>query len=191
MDMAVLYGGRALAQGLRFEPLLTEELMLVAAGDALDTRQQVALADLAGMDLLLPRAHNYLRKCVDEAFASLQISPSVVAEIESKATLSAAVAGGVCATVLPASAARVIAASIQGVCAGSFRRRSTSAMIRRTQRQRHPEAGAGGAGDRGRACGWVERRGGGLTSLHYTLIGSDTWGRIGTSVFAYARRMSL
>ena len=30
-----------------------------------------------------------------------------------------------------------------------------------------------------------------LSSLHYTLIGSDTCGRIGTSVFAYARRMSL
>src|SRR4051794_28500681 len=30
MDMAVLYGGRSIVQGMTFEPLLTEELVLVA-----------------------------------------------------------------------------------------------------------------------------------------------------------------
>jgi LysR family transcriptional regulator, nitrogen assimilation regulatory protein len=117
MDMAVLYGGRSLVQGLRFEPLLTEELVLVAAGGALGTREQIELHELRDMELLLPRSHNYLRKYVDDAFASLQMAPHVVAEIESAATLSAAVASGVGATVLPASAARAIASSINAkVC---------------------------------------------------------------------------
>lgn len=117
MDMAVLYGGRSLVQGLGFEPLLTEELMLVApAGHSVDPHQ-VAWADLRDVELLLPRAHNYLRQYIDEAFASLQMVPRVVAEIESAATLSAAIANGVGATVLPASAASAVAASIQArVC---------------------------------------------------------------------------
>jgi len=113
MDMAVLYGGRSLVPGLTFEPLLTEELVLVAPADFPCDPQRVALADLRDIELLLPRAHNYLRQYVNEAFASLQMVPRVVAEIESAATLSAAVASGVGATVLPASAARAVAESIQ------------------------------------------------------------------------------
>lgn len=117
MDMAVLYGGRSIVQGLRFEPLLSEQLMLVAPGARLQGREHVVLADLRDVDLLLPRSHNYLRKYVDEAFASQQITPRVVAEIESAATLSAALASGVGATVLPASAARAVAEAIHAhVC---------------------------------------------------------------------------
>ena len=113
MDMAVLYGGGGLMQGLAFEPLLTEELFVVAPSGLLDRCDQITLAELRDVELLLPRSHNYLRKYVDEAFASLQMAPRVVAEIESAATLAAAVATGVGATVLPVSAARVVAASIQ------------------------------------------------------------------------------
>lgn len=120
MDMAVLYGGRSIVQGLSFEPLLTEELVLVAPAvdtDAKGEPSQMALADLRNVELMLPRAHNYLRQYIDAAFASLQMVPRVVAEIESAATLSAAVANKVGATVLPASAARAVVASIQAhVC---------------------------------------------------------------------------
>ena len=113
MDMAVLYGGGSVGQGLSFEPLLTEELFVVAPDGLIAQHDEIALAQLRDVDLLLPRSHNYLRKYVDDAFASLQMSPRVVAEIESAATLSAAVATGVGATVLPVSAARAVAASIQ------------------------------------------------------------------------------
>jgi len=120
MDMAVLYGGRSIVQGLSFEPLLTEELVLVGPAVGSDSKgepSQVALADLRDVELMLPRAHNYLRQYIDAAFASLQMVPRVVAEIESAATLSAAVADKVGATVLPASAARAVAKSIQArVC---------------------------------------------------------------------------
>ena len=113
MDMAILYGGGGLMQGLAFEPLLTEELFVVAPSGMLACDEQITLPQLRDVELLLPRAHNYLRKYVDEAFASLQMSPRVVAEIESAATLAAAVATGVGATVLPVSAARAVAATIQ------------------------------------------------------------------------------
>jgi LysR family transcriptional regulator, nitrogen assimilation regulatory protein len=113
MDMAILYGGDGLVQGLAFEPLLTEELFVVAPSGMLACDEQITLPQLRNVELLLPRAHNYLRKYVDEAFASLQMSPRVVAEIESAATLAAAVATGVGATVLPVSAARAVAATIQ------------------------------------------------------------------------------
>jgi LysR family nitrogen assimilation transcriptional regulator len=113
MDMAVLYGGRELVQGLSFEPLLTEQLFLVAPAGLALPDGEVPLAQLRDVELLMPRSHNYLRKYVDDAFASLQMTPRVVAEIESAATLAAAVATGVGATVLPVSAARAVAASIQ------------------------------------------------------------------------------
>ena len=112
MDIAVLYGGRSLVQGLSFEPLLTEELVLVTPASHLAANETIDLAGLRDVDLLLPRAHNYLRRYIDEAFEGLQIVPRVVAEIESAATLASAVSNGVGATVLPASAARAVASSI-------------------------------------------------------------------------------
>src|SRR5205085_101727 len=113
MDMAVLYGGVGIVPGLSFEPLLSEEMFLVTAGASMPTNDDIPLAELRDLELLLPRSHNYLRQHVDAAFASLQMTPRVVAEIESAATLASAVATGVGATVLPVSAARAVAAPIQ------------------------------------------------------------------------------
>jgi len=114
MDMAVLYGGKRVVQGLTFDHLLNEELFVVAPNGMLPDAGQVTLKELRDVDLLLPRSHNYLRNYVDEAFAGQQMAPRVVAEIESSATLASAVASGVGATVLPVSAARAVAASIPG-----------------------------------------------------------------------------
>lgn len=117
MDMAVLYGGSGTVAGLSFEPLLTEELFLVAPAEMFASNEAVSLGALRDVELLLPRSHNFLRKYVDEAFASLQVTPRVVAEIESAVTLASAVASGVGATVLPVSAAQAVATSIQArVC---------------------------------------------------------------------------
>ncbi|MFC5519701.1 nitrogen assimilation transcriptional regulator NAC [Polaromonas jejuensis] len=114
MDMAVLYGGKRVVQGLAFDHLLDEELFVVAPAGMLPGEGQVTLKELRDINLLLPRSHNYLRQYVDEAFASQQMAPRVVAEIESSETLASAVASGVGATVLPVSAARTVAASITG-----------------------------------------------------------------------------
>ncbi len=113
MDMAVLYAGKSMVHGLSFQPLLKEQLFLVAPRGTPNLPVEIELAKLNDMNLLLPRPYNYLRKYVDEAFASQQLTAHVVAEIESAATLNAAVAAGLGATILPESAARAMAASIQ------------------------------------------------------------------------------
>ena len=58
------------------------------------------------MDLYLPRPYNVVRKMVDDACAGIGIVPRVVAEIESAGTLTAVIAEGLGATILPESMAR-------------------------------------------------------------------------------------
>ena len=113
MDMAVLYAGKTPVHGLSFHSLLMEPLFLVVPRDTFSQFTNIDLTRVNELDLLLPRPYNYLRKYLDEAFASLQLTAHVVAEIESASTLSAAVAAGLGATILPESAARVMADSIQ------------------------------------------------------------------------------
>ncbi len=113
MDMAVLYAGKTGVHGLSYRLLLKEPLFLVAPRSDSAPLSEIELAQLNNRDLLLPRPYNYLRKYVDEAFASLNLKPNVVAEIESAATLTAAIAAGLGATILPESAARVMANSTQ------------------------------------------------------------------------------
>lgn len=50
-----------------------------------------------------------MRKLVDEAFSGIHRVPTVVAEMRSATTLVAAIANGLGATILPGSAARVVA----------------------------------------------------------------------------------
>ncbi|RDV00372.1 nitrogen assimilation transcriptional regulator NAC [Trinickia dinghuensis] len=110
MDMAVLYGEKSV-HGLSFQLLMNEEMFLVAPRGMGIVREKIAVADLRNVPLLLPRPYNYLRKYVDEGFASVQMTPNVIAEIESASTLSAAVSAGIGATILPESTARVVAAA--------------------------------------------------------------------------------
>lgn len=110
MDMAVFYSADRAMQGLSFEPILNEEMFVVAPASLLDGRDEVALVDLQTVDLLLPRPGNPLRKRLDQAFASARVVPRVVTEVESSTMLSAAVGSGLGATILPASAARGVAA---------------------------------------------------------------------------------
>ena len=91
--------------------LLREPLFLVTADPALKGREQIALAELAAMDMLMPRPYNVIRRLVDEAFVRIGASARVVAEIESPSTLSAAVAGHFGGTILPESSARVMLGS--------------------------------------------------------------------------------
>ena len=105
MDLGVLYGNRDI-HGLRFTPLLDEDLFLVAREPRGDP---VALAELGNTELFLPRPYNIVRKLVDESFLRAGLAPRIVAEIESPITLRAVVADGLGATILPASMAREMA----------------------------------------------------------------------------------
>lgn len=109
MDMAVLYGGREI-HGLSFIPLLREQLYLVSADDKLAGRGQIPLTRVAEMDLLLPRQYNIVRRLVDDAFARLELTPNVIAEVESATTLRSAVVERFAATILPESAALAVGA---------------------------------------------------------------------------------
>ena len=111
MDLAVLYGGRTAVHGLAFLPLLKEQLFVVGPRRMAQPPDEVPLSELASLDLFLARPYNVVRKMVDEAFAGIGAAPRVVAEIESASTLTAVIAEGLGATILPASMAREVTQS--------------------------------------------------------------------------------
>jgi LysR family nitrogen assimilation transcriptional regulator len=111
MDLAVLYGGKTAVHGLSFLPLLKEQLFVVGPDSMPAPPDQVPLRMLGDIDLYLARPYNVVRRMVDEAFAAAGMTPRVVAEIESASTLTAVIADGLGATILPASMAREVVAS--------------------------------------------------------------------------------
>lgn len=106
LDMAIIYAGSPM-KGLTLQPLLTEDLFLIAPpGMELEHDDQtIALRALAGIDLLLPSRMHFLRRMVDEAFARIGVVPNIRAEIESAETLRQAIQAGVGATILPSALA--------------------------------------------------------------------------------------
>ncbi|QTF08871.1 nitrogen assimilation transcriptional regulator [Brenneria izadpanahii] len=105
MDMAVIYGNREV-HGLRFLPLMKEELYFICPMSLGAARKTIPLAEVVGYDLFLPRIYNIMRKLLDEAFVQQNLAYRVKCEIESLTTLSGAVTAGMGCTVLPESAAR-------------------------------------------------------------------------------------
>lgn len=111
MDLAVLYGGTTAVHGLSFHLLLLEPLFLVGPRVMAAPGETVALADVVQMELVLPRPYNIVRKMVNDACAGSGLVPHVVAEIESDGTLTAVIAEGLGATILPESMARRVVAA--------------------------------------------------------------------------------
>ncbi|MFC5519700.1 LysR substrate-binding domain-containing protein [Polaromonas jejuensis] len=107
MDMAIIYASGPM-KGVKLEPLLTEELFLIAPpGTELPESDghTIALAAVDGMDMLLPSRTHFLRQLIDDQCARMRVSPHVTAEIESAATLREAIEAGLGATILPAALA--------------------------------------------------------------------------------------
>lgn len=113
IDMALLgtslYGAQ-IPHGIRFLPLITEPLHLVATSLP-STRRPLPLAQLVDLDLILPNTNHFLRKTIDDAFQRAGTQPRVVAEISTQVTLNEAVLAGIGATILPASIARQVCAT--------------------------------------------------------------------------------
>ncbi|WP_329544205.1 nitrogen assimilation transcriptional regulator NAC [Streptomyces sp. NBC_01356] len=110
MDMAFIYGAGPL-RGVQFEPMRTEDLYLIGApGTAASALpgDDVSIAELADVGLLLPSRIHTIRQVVDAAFRHASLEPRVVGEIESVLTLTSAIGAGLGATVLPWSAAQAI-----------------------------------------------------------------------------------
>ncbi|UYU30656.1 nitrogen assimilation transcriptional regulator NAC [Siccibacter colletis] len=121
LDMAVLYD-RSPTAGINSQPLLKEDLYLVGTRDC--PGQVVELSAVAEMNLFLPRDYSAVRKRVDEAFSLRRLTAKIIGEIESVSTLTAAIASGMGATVLPESAAR----SLSGAANGWMARITTPSM---------------------------------------------------------------
>ena len=111
LDMAVLYDRAPLA-GIISQPILKEDLYLVGSGES--PGRNIDLSAVAEMNLFLPRDYSAVRKRVDEAFSLRRLTAKVVGEIESLATMTAAIASGMGVTVLPESAARSLVANAGG-----------------------------------------------------------------------------
>ena len=107
MDMAVIYGDRDI-HGLRFLPLMKEELFFVCPHALGEPRREISLAEVARYDLFLPRIYNFMRKAADDAFTLAGLSYRVKCEIESLTTLNAALAADLGGTIMPESAARTM-----------------------------------------------------------------------------------
>ena len=120
LDMAVLYE-RSPVAGIVSQPLLKEDLYLVGRDCP---GQSVDLTAVAEMNLFLPRDYSAVRARVTEAFTLRRLSAKIIGEIESITTLTAAIASGMGATVLPESAAR----SLCGAANGWMARISTPSM---------------------------------------------------------------
>lgn len=103
MDMAIIYAPSQL-KGVVLQPLLVEELFLIAPPDTTlpaSSDGTIDLAALTDLDLLLPGRTHFLRRLIDSAFAQARLNPRVRAEIESAATLREAIESGLGATILP------------------------------------------------------------------------------------------
>lgn len=130
MDMAIIYGAGPI-KGVELHPLFREELFLIAGpGSGFEGKRDEPLpvSALAGMKLLLPGKDHFLRQLLNESFARARVEPHVVAEIESVATLAAAVQSGLGCSILPLSVATALA-SLDGAHVRKLVRPATEAMV--------------------------------------------------------------
>jgi len=107
LDMAMVYGAKMPA-GLHATALMREDLYLVATRAVPHPGNSVELLDVARLNLFLPREGDAVRNQLEEAMALRKLAINVVGEIESSGALSAAIASGLGATVLPESVARAM-----------------------------------------------------------------------------------
>ena len=107
LDMAMVYGAKMPA-GLHTVALMREDLYLVATRAVPHPGNSVELLDVARLNLFLPREGDAVRNQLEEAMALRKLAANVVGEIESSGALSAAIASGLGATVLPESVARAM-----------------------------------------------------------------------------------
>jgi LysR family tcuABC transcriptional regulator len=99
-------------------PLLEERLFVIGRADlpGMPNRDEVALADLGTLPLILPTASHGLRTLVNAALARARCEPSMIAEIDGLALLMDAVRSGLGATLQPGAAlARELDASLRRV----------------------------------------------------------------------------
>jgi LysR family nitrogen assimilation transcriptional regulator len=112
MDIAFIYDPGPI-RGVDFEPVLTEDLFLVAPADMLppdaEGAEEIAVSDVARLDLVLATRIHTVLQLVDMTFRRVGLDVNVIAEIESVPTLARAVWAGLGGTILPWSSASAVA----------------------------------------------------------------------------------
>jgi LysR family tcuABC transcriptional regulator len=105
LDLAVLFQAD-LARRWSVVPLLDERLFLVGRHDlpGMPVAEQVRLAQLGALPLVLPSLTHTLRSLVQEAFARVKREPNVVMEVDGLGMLLDAVRAGQGATIQPGAA---------------------------------------------------------------------------------------
>lgn len=85
-------------------PLYSEDLYLVGQPERRPPADdEVALADLHAVPLVLPGPNSHLRALIDRTFAATGLRPAVVGDVESLGTMLRIAAGGQACTILPLS----------------------------------------------------------------------------------------
>ncbi|MES2017727.1 MAG: LysR substrate-binding domain-containing protein [Pseudomonadota bacterium] len=105
LDIALLYNPLPSPE-LEIHPLLDEELVLVTRAADGAPQRPVALAELAGLALVIPSRPNAIRMQVELALMHLDRQPRIAVEIDGVAAILELVADGVGAAVLPRNAVR-------------------------------------------------------------------------------------
>lgn len=112
MDLAFIYDPGTI-RGVKFEPILTEDLFLVAPAGLVSEGSakgsEIATEDVSRLDLVLPTRIHTVRQVVDMTFRRVGVDARVIAEIESVPTIARAIWAGLGATILPWSSANAIA----------------------------------------------------------------------------------
>jgi len=110
LDVAFIYDAGPI-RGVRFEPLLNENLFAVAPiaqVQHLVGKNEISVEQLSQLELMLPTRIHTVRKVVDITFRRVGLAPKLIAEIESLSTMARAISAGIGSTILPWSAANAI-----------------------------------------------------------------------------------
>lgn len=107
LDMALIYEPRE-NRGIRFTPMIVEDLYLVANAEADADPQRkgsVTLREALQLPLFLPEDNHTIRRLVDKACADQGLAVRLAGEVESVPSLYRLLQANLGATVLPRSAA--------------------------------------------------------------------------------------
>lgn len=110
LDAAIIYDPGPI-RGVRFEPICTEEVYLVASPQMRvveDGATEITLDDVSALELFLPQPHNVLRQTIERGFHQAGLTLEVRGEISPPTAMYRAVRAGLGATCLPKSAAEDI-----------------------------------------------------------------------------------
>ena len=103
LDLALLFDP-APSRQLHYEPLLREQLLLVAPAQGTALPERVGLTALARYPMVLPAAPNAIRSLIDALLLPQRIALNLVAEVGAVQTVLSLVASGIGCTVLPEGA---------------------------------------------------------------------------------------